>query len=96
VPGDRDDAENGLDRERDEARDGEEEPDLGVREREVVANRRPRGLAGAEDQLVQELDRQQRRDDAAEGSTDQQLPGRVHRASLRSARLLRAVSDTEC
>jgi len=78
-------AEAAADDERDEVRDGQQQPDLRVRQREVVADQRPRGFARAEDELVEQLDREQRRNDAAERSTDQVLPGRmlVHESSVR-------------
>jgi hypothetical protein len=84
-PRDRDDAEHRLDDDRDEARNGKEKPYLRVRQRQVVADERPRRLARTEDELVEQLDRQQRRDDAAERSASQQLPGRMraHDRSLR-------------
>ena len=78
APGHGEDAEHRLDDGRDDRGDGEQEPDLGVRQRQVVADQRPRGLAGTEDELVEELDGEQRHDDAAERPTDQELPGRVH------------------
>src|SRR5690606_19780685 len=45
-----------------QARDAEQQPDLGVGQREIAADVRPRGLARAEDQLIQKLDQQERRD----------------------------------
>jgi len=52
-PRDRHESEHRLDDSRGEAGEREQQPDLGVREREVVADQRPRGLAGTEDELVE-------------------------------------------
>src|SRR5207244_8762710 len=57
-------AEQRLDRCGDEARQRQEQTDRGVRETEVGADQRPGRLAYAEDELVQQLDRQQYGDDA--------------------------------
>jgi hypothetical protein len=51
------DAEDGLENRAGEERNAEQNPDLGVREREFLANQRPRGIAGAPGELVQQLDR---------------------------------------
>jgi len=77
TPRHRDDTQNRLDGERDDARDRQQQPDLRVRQRQLVADQRPGGLAGAEDELVEQLDRQQRRHDAAERPPDQESPGRM-------------------
>ena len=80
-----------LDGDGDGGRYREQQADLAVREAEVVADRRPRGLARTEDELVDELDREQD-DDEAGGSAPAAgnvLPGRMrasHRASVSTAR----------
>jgi hypothetical protein len=76
-PGGRDDPQDGLDGQRGDAGDREQQPDLGVGQRQLVADQRPGGLAGAEDELVEQLDRQQRRHGAAERPPDQQSGGRT-------------------
>jgi len=57
-----DDADHRVERASDEAGDREHEPDLGIAQAEVAPDRRPRGRAGAADELVEQLDREQRRD----------------------------------
>jgi hypothetical protein len=68
-----------LDGVQDDARNGEQQADLRVRQRQFVADQRPGGVAAAEDELVEKLDRQQRRHDAAERPPDQESPGRMRR-----------------
>ena len=79
-------ADHRLDEQRHQARPGEHDADHGVREAEVVSNQRPSGLASPEDELVEQLDREQRRDDA-ERSSAGDLPGRVraHRRTFYAA-----------
>jgi hypothetical protein len=45
----------------DQAGNGQEQPDRGVAEAELIANRRPGRLAHSEDHLVEELDREEQR-----------------------------------
>ena len=76
-------AEQRIERAADEAGHGEDEPDLGVAQAEVVPDRRPRGRAGAADELVEQLDREQRRDEGR-GAT----PGGSGSAANRHSRIL--------
>ena len=64
-----DDTDQRVERAPDEPRDREDEPDLGIAQAEVVPNRRPRGRAGAADELVEQLDREQRRDERRSATT---------------------------
>jgi hypothetical protein len=57
-----DDADQRVERAPDESGDRENEPDLGIAQAEVVPDRRPRSRTGAADELVEQLDREQRRD----------------------------------
>lgn len=59
--------------------DREQEPDLQVRERELLAYQRPGGLADTEDQLVQELDREEYRDRRdGDGRASAERAGQAH------------------
>src|SRR5207244_1819468 len=70
-----------------ESRDGKERADACVRKPEVRSDQRPRGLQSAEDQLVEEFDREQGRDregesvELARSSAEGKLP--VHVRILR-------------
>jgi hypothetical protein len=76
----------GLDEHRDESRDREDPADLEVREVKIGADRRPRGLADAVDQLVEQLDREERgdreREAAGTARSGERKTGATHLATL--------------
>src|SRR5581483_4331801 len=59
----------------DEPRNGEEQAHLRVVEREVVTDQRPAGAQRSVDELVEELDREQKRKGAAQSAAARDLTG---------------------
>jgi hypothetical protein len=79
VPGVARDTNDRVDEVADQRGRRQQQPDLGVREIEVGADQRPGGREETEDELVEELDREQDCDEAG-GSTpaeDAELAGRA-------------------
>src|SRR5262249_37619944 len=61
-------ADERVERAADETRNREDETDLGVRQREIVADQRQGRRARAADELVEQLDREEKRNGAAEAA----------------------------
>ena len=71
-----------LDEQSDQPGDRQRDPDLRIAQVEVVPDRRPRGLTRAEDELVEELDREQSGDEAGDSApaARRALAGRARQA----------------
>jgi hypothetical protein len=75
-----DDSDDRVERAPDEARDREHQTDLRICQSEVVANQRPGGRTRTAEHLVEQLDREQERDDAGSSAPAEEL-GLTRRSS---------------